>query len=146
MKTFALQMEQFAKVTQRDIGKVIEDSTIAVGSAIIDDTPVGDPSLWKNPPPPGYKPGTLRNSWFATLDQPYGGSVRKQGVAGRASFLDLIEVAKQSKGRILYFINPAPYARRVEFGWSHIQRPEGMVRLNVQAFPDMVTRAVGNLK
>lgn len=143
MTTFALQMEQFAKKTQRTTAKVVEDSIISIGSAIIDDTPVGDPSLWQRPAPPGYKPGTLRNSWFSTIGAPYAGNVRKQGVAGRASFNDLITMAREAKGKIFYFINPAPYARRIEYGHSRIQRPLGMVRLNAQAFPDMVKKAVG---
>lgn len=140
--SFAQQMREYAKRTNRTLEQVTVDSVISIGSTIILNTPVGDPSLWQSPPPPGYKPGTLRNSWFTTLWSPFSGGVRPQGTGGRDSFANLVDVAQKSPGKVTYFINPAPYARRIEFGHS-TQAPTGMVRNAVAEFPAIVRRAVG---
>lgn len=44
-------------------------------------------------------------------------------------------------GNVAYLSNGLPYARRLEYGYSG-QAPNGMVRLSVQNFAQMVQRAI----
>lgn len=81
-------------------------------------TPIGNPALWQYPAPKGYKPGTLRNSW--TLK--FNGISVKQNVVATIS-------------------NPQPYAKRVEYGWSYIQAPQGMVRVTMREFEPLLKKA-----
>ncbi len=80
-------------------------------------TPVGDPSLWHYPAPAGYKPGTLRASWTATLEQ-------------------------TTSGVNAIVANSQPYAERVEFGWS-TQAPQGMLRITAKEWGGIVNSYAG---
>ncbi len=74
-------------------------------------TPVGNPSLWQFPAPKGYTPGYLKSNWKLT---------------------------KLSKEIILS--NDAPYALRVENGWSS-QAPSGMLRRAWMDYPRLLEQA-----
>lgn len=83
-------------------------------------TPIGDPSLWNYPAPPGYVPGTLRASWTMSVDG--------------------------SKGKVFISIsNNQPYADRVEHGWS-TQAPEGMLRISCLEWSDIVNQTARKFK
>lgn len=143
MTTFAQQMAEFAARTNRTVDQVVQDSFVAISSAIIDGTPVGDPSLWQSPAPADYRAGTLINSWFAKLHTPATDSVRSQNRQGRGSFADVLAVAPTVPGNVVYFTSAAPYARKIELTGHSSQAPAGMVRIPVAGFPAMVARAVG---
>lgn len=81
-------------------------------------TPVGNPSLWKHPAPKNYDPGTLKKSWELKFN---GADVKKDVIAT--------------------IFNPQPYAYRVEYGWSHIQAPQGMVRITMREFRPILRKA-----
>lgn len=73
-------------------------------------TPIGNPDLWEPPVwPKGYTPGSLKASW----------TIEKSGLTTTIA-------------------NPQPYAYLVETGWSYKQRPEGMLRVSLVEFPDLI--------
>lgn len=75
-------------------------------------TPIGDPTLWKSKPSKEfletYVPGRLKAAWTITF------------------LTDSVRI-----------FNVLPYAERVEFGWSYLQAPAGMVRISLQELPDI---------
>lgn len=85
-----------------------------------------------------YRPGTLVNSWFSGVGEvPPELKVRERNVNGATSLANLEQTSKAITGKIAYFVNPAPYARRIEFGWS-TQAPEGMVRRTAAEYQKIV--------
>lgn len=89
--------------------KVFKASVKILYKRIYDRTPLGDPALWKWPAPKDYVPGHLKASWTLELEGTY------------------------AKIR-----NDADYSYRIETGWSTRQAPEGMMRISVMEFPDIV--------
>lgn len=82
-------------------------------------TPRGNPRLW-NPPywPKGYVPGDLKKAW------------------------------KMSKLNIYHYViyNELPYAHRIETGWSHIQAPQGMMRVTIKNWDSIVDKLTKEMK
>lgn len=98
-------------------GKTIYDSAEKLKERIEALTPIGDPSLWKWPASAGYTPGTLKASW---------------------------EIEHKKLAATIY--NLTPYAYRVETGWSYVQAPNGMMRIAVQEFPQILEKIAGQNK
>lgn len=144
MASFAEQMQKWALKTQRKYNAVVEDAYIMLSTAIIERTPIGDPSLWKDPPPPGYQPGRLIANWHSSLNSPLTTVRRAQDPSAAGSRTQALKIAKVAAGNVAYFVNPTPYANRIEFSippWSS-QAPAGMVRVSVREFQAMVRKAI----
>lgn len=144
--SFTSQIASFVKKTDRKIQRAVELFFVDFTNQLIGRTPVGDPSLWQDPPPPSYKPGTLINSWFTTIGSRYSGSVREQNTSGASAISQAREVAKVAAGNLVFITNPTPYVNMIEYvGWS-TQAPNGMARITVVEFDAMVRKAVNSVK
>jgi len=121
---------KFEKKTKLAIGNFLVDFT----NHLVGRTPVGDPSLWNDPPEPGYKPGTLINSWYTTLAAPYVGGVRRQSTSGADSVRQARQVANVAMGKLIYITNPTPYANMIEYEGHSSQAPAGMTRITAVQF------------
>lgn len=141
MATFSQQMKKWAEKTNRSIEKTVEDTFVNLSTTMLIRTPVGDPSLWQSPPPPTYVPGSLVNNWFSSIIGPIINDRRPQNASGSDSLAQIDLIGSKAPGNIAFFVNPLPYARRVEFGWS-TQAPQGMVRLTVNDFQNTVKRSI----
>jgi hypothetical protein len=97
--------------------KAFKSAATKLYTKIVKYTPVGDPSLWGYPPAPGYTPGTLKKSWK-------------------------IEFSPDE----IIIHNDQPYAMRVENGWSYKQAPQGMLRVALVEYPDLLKQAVSGIK
>lgn len=63
--------------------------------------------------------------------------------SGQATQAALINQAPNIFGRLVYFTNNLPYARRIEYdGYSSVKAPQGMLRININRFTDAVERAI----
>lgn len=89
--------------------KAINVSTIELKDVIQSLTPVGKPSIWKTPAKPGYVPGTLKAAW---------------GI--------------KEEGENFTIFNDTIYAMKVEYGAHSTQAPNGMVRVGMLQFPDIL--------
>jgi hypothetical protein len=138
---FADDIRKWADRTKRDRDTVIAEVVTDLSTAIIDRTPIGDVSIWQSPPPPGYRPGTMVNSWHSSVGQIGPMSARGPNTTGAASLTNLAAIAPLAPGKLFSFTNPVPYARRIEFGWS-TQAPTGMVRLTTARFRQIVKAAI----
>ena len=137
---FAEDIAKWAEKTKRTRDEVVTEVVIDMATAVIDRTPIGDVSIWNSKPPAGYRPGTMVNSWHSEIGQVGNNAVRSPSTSGPASLAQLAAVAQMAPGNLFTFTNPAPYARRIEFGWSS-QAPAGMVRLVTARFQQFVKDA-----
>lgn len=141
MGTFANQMKAFSVKTKAANNHVVALAFSALAKQIIDKTPVGDPSLWKNPPPPSYEPGTLVNNWFSSVGTPTLGGMRAQDPSAGGSLSQVAAISLKAAGNVVFFQNPTPYAFRIEFeGWS-TQAPAGMARVSANNWGIIVSQA-----
>lgn len=90
---------------------------------VVQDTPTGNPSLWKYNAPNDYTPGSLKNAWQLWIDN---SKIKQSGVSGYNKIATSIK-------SVITLYNPLPYAQRVEYGWSS-QAPSGMLRKNAKMF------------
>lgn len=145
MGAFADQVKRWAEKTKRNAQETVEQTWFELTTQIIVDWPVGDPASWANPPPPSYVPGLSVNNWWSSINNPEFGSttfsgLRKENPQGSESTSNAKDIQNQVYGNVAYFINPTPYARVLEYGYSP-QAPRGVVRLNVQRFKRVVKEA-----
>lgn len=103
-----------------------------LADGLIDDTPVGNPSLWKSPPPPGYVGGRARGGWETTLGaipQTETGRIDPSGAAtlaaNHAGLMGLMPFG------LSVIANLVPYIGRLNEGWS-TQQPANFVQRNMQ--------------
>ena len=106
---------------------------------VIMGTPVGNPSLWQSPAPPGYTGGTARANWQLTNGAPAQGEVAATdgGTATRSAVISELP-RLQFTGKYT-LANNVPYIEKLENGWS-TQAPQGMVKLNVARVEPMIPR------
>lgn len=127
--SFTLDLKKAVKNINKNTERVVRGTLFSLSNRIIEATPVGNPSLWKSPAPPGYIGGTLRAAWNASIGTP--DLSLSTSTAAQTAINQVASTTQALKiGQTFYLTNPQPYAWRVEYGWSS-QRPQGMVRVNV---------------
>ena len=144
--TFALDLKAFAKKAMEGADIATREAVSGVIAEIDRRSPVGDPSYWKSPPPPHYKPGLFRGNWQLGVDsQPLVeiGRIDPSGAATKAENIAVIPV--QAFGHIYYLMNNVPYANRIENGWSERQAPAGVVGLTVIRWEEIVAAAAAKV-
>lgn len=145
--TFALQLQRFADKAKANADVVVQKVTLDVARSVIEKSPVGNPELWKNPPPPGYVGGRFRANWMfgvGAIDTTTTDEIDASGNMTQTRLAAAISATKA--GGVTYISNSLPYGPRIEYeGWSK-QAPGGMVRLTVAEFQQFIDRAVEGLK
>ena len=115
-------------------------------SAIIKETPIGDPSLWQSKPPPDYVPGSLQSNWQCSLGSPESGRLTAINSTGSIISTMKAVVEGYQSDQPIHLVNNLPYAERIEYlGWSHIQKPEGMVRVSIATFGQKFNKALAKV-
>ena len=101
--------------------RMVRGTEIQLFSAVIMDTPVDT--------------GRLRGNWQISLDTPKTGVTDIDDKSGALTVASVVSFTATLKGgRLTYLANNLPYAERIEYGWSKVKAPEGMVRRNVARF------------
>lgn len=121
--------------------KIVRTATLELFSGVIRSTPVGNPSLWKNPPPPGYVGGRARGSWQCSVASPKAGQIDRIDPSGAGTIADMQSSVPSGAGQVAYLSSNLIYIERLEFGWS-TQAPAGMVRLNMDRVQRMVDTVI----
>ena len=124
---FSVDIEKFAEKCHKAIPLAIQKIVIAAGDSLVDKTPVGDPSYWKRPAPPGYMGGHAKGNWHYSLGAPHevefdvidpDGSISKARIrrelAGNAGAITTTSS---------YVQNNVPYIRKLEYGHHSPQCP-----------------------
>lgn len=107
------------KVVPKQVLQLHQKVHLQLVDSLIFDTPVGNPSLWKSPPPEGYVGGRARGGWETTLGaipdaetgriDPNGGATQ---AANHAGLMGLMPFG------LSVIVNMVPYIRRLNEGWS----------------------------
>lgn len=140
--TFAADLNKFADKVKGRADDVVGDVVLQLAQAVDRRSPVGDASYWISKPPKGYVGGHFRANWQLGADAIPAGEVAGVDPTGaNAQGRILASIPEDAAGKVYYLVNNAPYARRLEDGWSR-QAPQGMVALSVIDFPQMVDQAV----
>lgn len=103
---------------------VVVRSLEVFGDRLVKDwTPLGDPLLWKAPPPADYKPGNLRSSWFYSQSAP---SNQTTTATADREVHGLEGARNDPLGKRHFFSNSAAHAGAIESGHSS-QAPVGIL-------------------
>lgn len=126
-------VRKWAQHTGGSLEHVATASFLDVASGVIQDTPVDK--------------GQLRANWRVGIDAPATGQLDITDPSGQMAQADLAAKAPNIFGRLVYFTNNLPYARRIEYeGYSSIKAPQGMLRININRFTDAVEKAIRESK
>lgn len=135
-KTFTAAIKDFSELPE----KVVRGTLIGMGSRIIKQSPVADPTSWKTPVR-GYVGGRFRANWQFSIDAP--GTGASQGPdkgASNANTELLASATKMVAGNTFYMTNNVPYALALEYGWSG-QAPNGIVRAVLSQYSSFIEEA-----
>jgi len=124
--------------------KVVRGTLLDLSRRIVLRTPVGNPSLWQGPPPPGYTGGQARGNWQASIGSPASGTTEATDKSGTATIAGIAGNTQQAPGNVWYLTNNLPYvSTALEYG-SSTQAPTGMVRISLreldQSIDDQISR------
>ena len=143
--SFSLDLRRFVQRAGANAAAVERKVVLDVGTRIVEKTPVGDPSRWSMPAPAGYVGGRARGAWQYAQGGPVAVEPGTIDGSGQASINRIAAGVAGASGADHYITNSVPYIRRLEYdGWSG-QAPEGMVRITIEEYQQIVARAVGDL-
>lgn len=131
-RNFRLEIEQWLarEVPQRAVAlqKQIVAETL---TAIVQATPVGNPTRWKRKAPKGYVGGQARRNWQVTIGTPSRTILAGVDPDGKATE-GYAAIGRITSPSAVWIANPLPYMQPLENGWSK-QAPTGMVANAVAA-------------
>jgi hypothetical protein len=136
-KTFALDLRELVGLLGDELDTIATETVIAIGTNIVNRSPVGDPSNWKNPKsaPPGYTGGHFRVNWQYGYNSLPPGQISGIDAGGQTTIDRLTAGVKSSDpAGVHYLANNLPYAVALEYGHSQVQAPHGMVGLCIVDF------------
>ncbi len=146
MSTFALDLERFAEKCGEKADAAVGNIVVRIAAEVDKRSPVGDATYWKNPPPKGYIGGHFRANWQLGVGVMPMGEVAGVDPTGERTFGEIVaRIPDDAAGRVFYIANNAPYAMRLEHGYSR-QAPQGVVGLTVTMFDKIVKDAVEALE
>jgi hypothetical protein len=124
--------------------EIMEVVSIKLFSAIIKDSPVGNPDLWKSKPPKGYTGGSFRSNWFLTFTNPSSqyneSSIDKSGDKTIDRMVKKMDTHKQGKSSYV-LTNNSPQGEEIEYYGHSSQAPDGMVRVNTMRFNQLLKQS-----
>jgi len=141
--SFSKAVKIWSDKTGESVDDIIVATVTDLSRRVIQRTPVGNPSLWSSPPPPGYTGGQAKGNWFASIGSPSNEIDRNIRAKNASVPLGRDErIRMNAAGNIYYMVNNLPYIRRLEYeGWS-TQAPQGMVRVTVTEFKKSIDKAI----
>lgn len=136
--SFSKQLDLFVEDTKKAQSKVIKRAALGLFTRIVMRTPVDK--------------GVLRNNWYLSIHSPVNATTDYAAPTGKAT----IERARASLSNIngttvpipdsIYITNNLPYAHAIEYGHSKLQAPEGMVRISLAEWDQIVAAAIAGTK
>nr|WP_315467151.1 hypothetical protein [uncultured Undibacterium sp.] len=142
----------FAKVLEKAGAKaemVVRAAGMELLKRVIEKSPVGDPSMWKNPEsaPKGYVGGRFKANWnvaIGSVDHAIDAPPDESGASsiGRGSRV----VMSFPLGAVVFITNSMPYSKRIEYdAWSK-QATAGVVRITVLEYKEIIKQVAAQIK
>ena len=92
----------------------------------------------------GYVGGRFRGNWQFSIQTPAQGTLDQPDPAGNVTLAKLkLQVEQMTAGQVAFIVNNLPYGIPLEYGHS-TQAPNGMVRITVERFQQIVDAAARN--
>lgn len=141
----------FRLKTMKRLDKIRKGVIFKLFSAIIKDTPVGNPRDWRMTEAEkraiikaGYVGGRLRANWMLSVGGPDRSTTTStEENLGTLNSRLLAGINASRPEEEVWLSNSLPYAKRVEYdGHSHTKAPKGMVRRNVSRFRRLLGSAL----
>jgi hypothetical protein len=144
--SFADDINKFVVKCKDNSHKVVRKTLFDIGKSLVERSPVGDPSTWKNDPPPGYSGGHFRANWQLGMGSIPSGILDLKDKNGTATIKAIQgSIPKEAAGFAYFIANNLPYAQALEDGHSG-QAPFGMVALTQVEFQNIINSAVKELQ
>lgn len=135
----AMGTRKFREKAMTKLDTIVREVVLEFGDQLATDwTPLGNPELWKSPPPADYRPGNLQSSWFFSVGAPSSETTDRTDIR---AINGLDRMPKHPAGTKLYLSNSAPHASSIEAGHS-TQAPVGIMWA-AQEFSPMVAAIAG---
>jgi len=144
--SFSAQLQAFANKAKANTDVVVQKITLDVARSVIQKSPVGNPSLWKSPAPPGYVGGRFRANWMfgvGRVDTTTTNAIDESGTGTLSQLASAIGASKA--GGVTYISNSLAHAIPLEYVHSS-RAPQGMVRNTVTELQQYINRAIQGLK
>lgn len=136
----AMGVRAFRTKSLDRLDRIVRESSLEFAERLATDwTPLGNPELWKSPPPADYRPGNLQSSWFLSVGAPSSETTDRTDIRA-VNHLDRLPA---QAGQKVYYSNSAPHAGAIEAGHSH-QAPVGIMWA-ASEFAPMVAAIAGRL-
>lgn len=154
--SFAPDLQRFAEKAKEKADEAVGAIVVNIARRIDERSPVGDPTKWDKEfvakakelgwIGEGYIGGHFRANWQLGIDVRPAGEIAGVDPSGEATQGKIVAaVPDEAAGHVYYLVNNAPYARRLEEGYSK-QAPQGMVGLTVVEFQSIADVAVRTLQ
>ena len=118
--SFASDMQKMAEKVGGTYDQVVRASLMQLSGLIVEGTPVDT--------------GRAKGNWQCTLTNPADGVLDLNDKTGSSTLKKIEAMTQNAPGNVWYLTNNLPYIRRLEYGHSKIQAPNGWVRISVQQF------------
>lgn len=138
------RLADIKKIAGDRYDEVIRGTLLDMTRRVIMRTPVGDPSQWQSPAPPGYVGGTARGNWQASINQPEQGILPRADEGGNATLADAQPAIEAASGNVYYLVNNIEYILPLENGWSN-QAPAGMARITLRELGQSIDEQLAKL-
>lgn len=133
MSTFAAQLAKFNEKTQKRFVDVLRMSCFDLFGAIVLETPVAK--------------GVLRNNWYMEFNIPSTKTTDKTDAVGTAKLSSIKRKLKDvDVTDVVYFTNNLEYAQYIEYDGISGKARQGMVRVNVVRWDNIVAVNARKLK
>lgn len=145
-KDFGAHFGKLLKAAGDKAALVAQKSAESLLNSVVEKSPVGNPDLWKAPPPPGYSGGHFRANWnvsFGSLDASVSAEKDTDGAATISKGSKTL--TNYSLGDKIFITNSLPYAHRLEYDAWSTQAPVGMVRISAAEFESYVRAQAAKL-
>lgn len=130
--SFAFDLRRFAEKAGANAEQVVRKTTAELAKKVVEKTPVDT--------------GRARANWQFGDGAMTSGTLDETDKTGDPTKDRLEEEILRSRvGGVTYIQNNLPYALRLEYGWSRIQAPNGMVRTSMAEVDQEIRKAVGEL-
>ena len=138
------RLRDLERIVGDRMDQVVRGTLLDLSRRIVLRTPVGNPSLWQGPPPPGYTGGHAKGNWQASIGSPETGTTSTIDKSGSATLASINGKTQNAPGNVWYLTNNLPYvSTALEYG-SSTQAPTGMVRISLreldQSIDDQISR------
>ena len=129
MNGWSIPPSTFADLIDEEVGKRVRAIAMALLGEVVLRSPVGNPTLWKDPPPPGYVGGRFRGSHLVSVGQPDYTVTTEVDKAGSSTISKgSAKLSGLEPYTVVYIQSNLPYSERLENGHS-TQAPGGIYDL-----------------